>query len=118
MFRREILKNVRFQNLSLGEDVKFLRDCAKKGYSIYATTPYNYVYIRRKDKSTHTWRVSDQRFLTGSQPVAVTKDYLRFALRKHGKTVGYNHKKEPLRQKRNSPSSSQLAALIAAGDLG
>ncbi len=83
MFRREILKNVRFQNLSLGEDVKFLRDCAKKGYSIYATTPYNYVYIRRKDKSTHTWRVSDQRFLTGSQPVAVTKDYLRFALRKH-----------------------------------
>ncbi len=83
LFRREILKNVRFQNLSLGEDVKFLRDCAKKGYSIYATTPYNYVYIRRKDKSTHTWRVSDQRFLTGSQPVAVTKDYLRFALRKH-----------------------------------
>lgn len=82
LFRKKILKNVRFSDLSLGEDVKFLRDCTNKGYAIYATSPYNYVYIRRKDKRTHTWRVSDHRFLKGSQPVAVTNHFRRFAVRK------------------------------------
>lgn len=84
LFRRKVLKNVRFSDLSLGEDVKLLHDCAKKGYSIYATTPYNYVYIRRKDKRTHTWRVDDHHFLIGSQPVAVTKDFRRFAVHNKG----------------------------------
>ncbi|WP_240763177.1 glycosyltransferase [Paenibacillus thalictri] len=83
LFRKEILKNVRFSDRSLGEDVKFLRDCSKKGYPIYATSPYNYVYIRRKNKSTHTWRVGDRRFLRGSRAVAVTTHFRRFAVRKH-----------------------------------
>ncbi|MFB9276237.1 glycosyltransferase [Cohnella cellulosilytica] len=82
LFRKEVLNHVRFPDLSLGEDVRFLRGCAKKGYAIHATSPYNYVYIRRKNKSTHTWKASDRRFLIGSQPVAVTKRYRRFAVRK------------------------------------
>lgn len=83
MFRRSILKKVRFSDLTLGEDVKFLRDCSAQGYTIYATTPSNYVYIRRKNKSTHTWRVSDQRFIEGGQPVAVTKHFHKFAVTKY-----------------------------------
>lgn len=79
MFRRKVLKKVRFPDLSLGEDVKFLRDCSKKGYTIYATSPYNYVYIRRKNKKTHTWQVGDHVFLNGSQPVAKTRQFKRFA---------------------------------------
>jgi glycosyltransferase involved in cell wall biosynthesis len=81
MFRRNILKRVRFSDLSLGEDVKFLRDCTRKGYRIYATSPYNYVYIRRKNKRNHTWKVSDRRFLTDSRPVAVTNRFRRYAVR-------------------------------------
>jgi len=84
LFRKKILKHVRFSDLTICEDVKFLRDCAKKGYTIYATSPYNYVYIRRKNKRTHTWRVGDHRFLTGSQPVAVTNHFRRYAVRKYG----------------------------------
>lgn len=83
LFRKNILRAVRFSDLSLDEDVKFLRDSARKGYRIYATTPYNYVYVRRKDKRTHTWRASDQSFLAGSQPVAVTSDFRRMAARKY-----------------------------------
>lgn len=82
LFRRSILKKVRFSDITLGEDVKFLRDCSEKGYTIYATTPSNYVYIRRQDKSTHTWRVSDQRFLEGGRPVAVTKQFRKYAVHK------------------------------------
>jgi len=83
MFRKSILKNVRFSDITLGEDVKFLRDCSKNGYGIYATTPSNYVYIRRKNKSTHTWRVSDRKFLIGSQSIAVTDHYRQLSERKY-----------------------------------
>ena len=83
LFRKKIVKNVSFSDLSLGEDVKFLRDCSKKGYTIYATSPYNYVYIRRKNKNTHTWKVSDNEFLIGGKHVAVTKNFHRLAVRKH-----------------------------------
>ncbi|MFC4301949.1 glycosyltransferase [Cohnella boryungensis] len=83
LFRRKILKNVRFPDLSLGEDVEFLRNCSKKGYPIRATSTCNYVYVRRKNKSTHTWKVGDHSFLPGSRPVAVTKYYRRFAVRKY-----------------------------------
>jgi len=83
LFRRQILKKVRFSDLSLGEDVRFLRNCAKKGYPLYATSPYNYVYVRRKNKRTHTWRIADHNFLAGSHPVAVTKYFRRFAIRKY-----------------------------------
>lgn len=83
LFRKSIIKKVRFSDLSVGEDVKFLKDCAKKGYTIYATTPTNYVYIRRKNKSTHTWQVSDNEFLHGGKPVAVTTNYRQYAVRKY-----------------------------------
>ncbi|URN94069.1 MAG: glycosyltransferase family 2 protein [Candidatus Pristimantibacillus lignocellulolyticus] len=82
LFRKKILKNVRFSNLTVGEDVKFLKDCSKKGYRIYATTPTNYVYIRRKNKSTHTWQVNDNEFLHGGKPVAVTTNFRQYAVRK------------------------------------
>lgn len=82
LFRRSILKNVRFSDITLGEDVKFLRDCAEKGYTIYATSPFNYVYIRRKDKNSHTWQVGDQKFLEGGQPIAKTKDFRKISVRK------------------------------------
>lgn len=82
LFRRSILKKVRFPDITLGEDVKFLRDCSEKGYTIYATTPTNYVYIRRKNKSSHTWQVSDKRFLENSLPVAITKQFRQLAIHK------------------------------------
>ena len=82
LFRREVLKQVRLADISLGEDVRFLRTCGRKGYAIYATSPYNYVYIRRKNKSTHTWQVNDRYYLRNSKPLAVTKDYRAFAIRK------------------------------------
>ncbi|WP_227011844.1 glycosyltransferase family 2 protein [Paenibacillus lutimineralis] len=82
LFRSNVLKDVRFADISLGEDVRFLRSCGKKGHKIYSTSPYNYVYIRRKNKGTHTWKVNDRFYLRGSQSVAVTKHYRSFANRK------------------------------------
>ncbi|WNS46306.1 glycosyltransferase family A protein [Paenibacillus sp. MMS20-IR301] len=82
LFKRKVAREAAFPDRSLGEDVAFLRKCKAKGYRIYATTPYNYVYMRRKDKGSHTWKVKDRFYLKGSLPVAVTDQYRRIADRK------------------------------------
>ncbi|SDC14107.1 Glycosyltransferase like family 2 [Paenibacillus sp. UNCCL117] len=81
LFTRRLSKQVRFPDRSLGEDVAFLRASRAKGYRVFATSPFNYVYIRRKNKSGHTWKVKDQFYLDKSVPVAVTDDYRVIARR-------------------------------------
>ncbi|RTE09465.1 glycosyltransferase [Paenibacillus whitsoniae] len=75
LFRRRVLRKVRFPDRSLGEDVAFLRAARSHGFKTYATTPFNYVYIRRKNKKSHTWRVQDDYYRNGGQMIGVTKDF-------------------------------------------
>lgn len=82
LFSRQVTRQVRFSDCSLGEDVTFLRRCSAKGYRTYATSPYNYVYMRRENKGSHTWKVGDRFYLKGSIPVAVTDNYRAIAKRK------------------------------------
>ncbi|WP_438497581.1 hypothetical protein [Paenibacillus sp. IHBB 3054] len=82
LFSRQVTRQVRFSDRSLGEDVAFLRRCSAKGYRTYATSPYNYVYMRRENKGSHTWKVGDRFYLKGSIPVAVTDNYRAIAKRK------------------------------------
>ncbi|WP_020617034.1 glycosyltransferase family 2 protein [Paenibacillus daejeonensis] len=82
LFHRRVLKKHWFSDRSLGEDTKFLRDCIHAGYRVYSTSTYNYVYIRRSDKKSHTWRVKDAFYKKGSIPVAKGKPYRPFADRK------------------------------------
>ncbi len=82
LFRRSVLKHARFDDISLGEDVRFLRKCRKRGCTVYASSPYNYVYVRRKNKSTHTWKVNDRYYLAKSLPIAVTDNYVAYARKK------------------------------------
>ncbi|WP_340017005.1 glycosyltransferase [Paenibacillus sp. FSL K6-1318] len=82
LFKREVLKKVRFTDRSIGEDVTFLRQCRKRGFKAYATSPYNYVYHRRQNKKSHTWRADDSFYLEGSTKLAVTEDFRPFANKK------------------------------------
>lgn len=82
LFRKKVLKRVRFTDRSVGEDVTFLRQCRKRGYKTYATSPYNYVYLRRQNKASHTWRAEDQFYLEGSERLAVTDHFRPFADKK------------------------------------
>ncbi|MFE6073789.1 glycosyltransferase [Paenibacillus sp. NPDC057886] len=79
LFKREILKKVRFTDRSIGEDVTFLRQCRKKGFKTYATSPFNYVYHRRQNKQSHTWRADDHFYLEGSKRLAITEHFRPFA---------------------------------------
>ncbi|WJH35827.1 glycosyltransferase [Paenibacillus sp. CC-CFT747] len=79
LFRKRVLDKVRFGSLTVGEDVDFLDRCRKAGFRLYAPGPYNYVQIRRGDKSGHTWRAGDGRLMKGSRTIARTRDYRRWA---------------------------------------
>ncbi|MNC02447.1 Glycosyl transferase family 2 [compost metagenome] len=82
LFRKQVCKQVLFPDRSVGEDVNFLRRCKRKGFRTFATSPYNYVYVRRSDKGSHTWKAKDYFYLKDSIPVAVTGNFRSFADRK------------------------------------
>ncbi|UHA75478.1 glycosyltransferase family 2 protein [Paenibacillus sp. 481] len=61
--KREVLRNVPFSNVSLGEDVQFCTDSRAKGYRLYAGSKYNFAAIRRKNRAGHTWKAKDDYIL-------------------------------------------------------
>lgn len=81
LFKRKIYNAVRFKNITHGEDSDFLQRCRAKGYKIYATSPYNFVGIRRKNKKSHTWTASDESVLRGSKIIGRTNRFRQIAVR-------------------------------------
>ena len=65
-FKREVSENVKMRDLSKGEDTNFLKDCLNAGYKIYATDPYNFVYMRKKVEGFHTWDATDEQLLSNT----------------------------------------------------
>jgi cellulose synthase/poly-beta-1,6-N-acetylglucosamine synthase-like glycosyltransferase len=66
IFKKEIFKKVKFPEISLAEDTAFCNSCIKKGIKIYSTDRYDHVYIRRKTKQNHAWKIDDKKFLEKS----------------------------------------------------
>jgi glycosyltransferase involved in cell wall biosynthesis len=81
LFRRRLYNHVRFADRTLGEDTNFLQRSRAKGYRLYATSPYNFVGIRRANKKSHTWTLSDNIVMKGSLFVARTTRYRKWANR-------------------------------------
>tara|TARA_Y100000766_G_C18914134_1_gene610080 strand:+ start:1222 stop:5316 length:4095 start_codon:yes stop_codon:yes gene_type:complete len=65
-FKREVSENVKMRDLSKSEDTNFLKDSLKAGYKIYATDPYNFVYMRKKVEGFHTWDATDEQLLSNA----------------------------------------------------
>lgn len=81
LFNKLVFKRVRFPDTSLGEDVNFLHKSLMSGYKIFASSPHNFVAIRRKNKKSHTWTAKDQDLLKGSRIVAKTARFRMIATR-------------------------------------
>ena len=73
--KRKVFDKVWFRNVSLGEDNRFYEDCRAKGFKIYATNRYGYVYKRRKHNSNHTWKTNRKRLVHYSRRVGKVKNY-------------------------------------------
>ena len=60
---RDALTRVPFRNVGASEDLFFASDARAAGCRAYSADRFNYVAVRRVDKASHTWKMSDDRFL-------------------------------------------------------
>ncbi len=61
IFRKRVLKKVRFRNISLGEDYWFCKDCLTNGLKIYSTSRFHHVYMRHANAKEHTWSIENEK---------------------------------------------------------
>lgn len=57
VIKRKVFEKVKFRNLNLGEDSSFINDCVKANMNVYSGHRYNYLYIRHRELSDHTWKI-------------------------------------------------------------
>ncbi len=67
--RRSLLDEIPFPDLSVGEDTEFLSRVTDAGHAIYASDPYNFVYMRSSNLGEHTWKAKDEDLLRNSEKV-------------------------------------------------
>ncbi|MFD1176413.1 glycosyltransferase [Paenibacillus puldeungensis] len=82
VIKRNVLNNVRFPDQNVGEDDLFCIRSKRKGYKVYSAGKYNFVAIRRKNSSNHTWIISDKELLAHHKKVPGVKNYKKFVQRK------------------------------------
>ncbi len=63
--RRGVWDAVRFPHRTRGEDIRFLRGARAVGAQVYASSRWEFCYVRR---SGHTWTAADETFLAGAEP--------------------------------------------------
>ena len=82
MFRKRLFPQVKFVRAAVGTDVRFLEACRNRGYRLYTTSPYNFAAIRRANRYSHTWQVSEQQLLAQkNHPVIRTAAYRTYVTR-------------------------------------
>ena len=60
---RDIVDDMRFASVSIGEDRDYLRRCHRRGISTFSGDRFNYVVVRSQ---ANTWRIADKDFVRSS----------------------------------------------------
>jgi glycosyltransferase involved in cell wall biosynthesis len=81
MFKKRVFKFVKFSNVSLGEDARFLKKCRAMVLKLATTDKYNYVYIRRKNSNSHSMKVQDRYWIKRCDRVNCNMGYKSFVRR-------------------------------------
>lgn len=61
IFRKSVLKKVKFRHVSLGEDYWFCKDCIAHGIKIYSISRFQHVYMRHANAKEHTWSIENKK---------------------------------------------------------
>ena len=58
--RRDVFREMRYlESVVRGEDYLFFENCTLRGLRNVNLDPFNYLIVRRQDKTAHTWQVDD-----------------------------------------------------------
>lgn len=80
--KRNVLNKVKFPDRNVGEDDLFCIRSKKMGYKVYSAGKYNFVAIRRKNSSNHTWIISDKELIAHHKTIPSVKNYKKFIQKK------------------------------------
>lgn len=82
VFKKKVFSKVRFPDRTVGEDTKFCKVSKSQGFKVYSSGKYNFVAVRRKNSSGHTWIISDKKLLERKAIVFPhVRDYKSFVTR-------------------------------------
>lgn len=70
LVRRADVGSIRFEAVPAGTDTRFLKACSAAGHRIFSTDRFNYLMVRRATTEHHTWKISDDEFLSTSRELA------------------------------------------------
>lgn len=63
VIRKQVFDKVKFHSRNRGEDTNFLKDCKASGFTVYSSDKYNFIQMRYKNTSAHTWTIEDEEYL-------------------------------------------------------
>lgn len=77
IFKKEIYPKIKFPSIiGNGTDSKFVSACKRNNIKIHTTSRYNYVYIRRANNNSHTYKRSNKTLKQKSQVIGKVKNYV------------------------------------------
>ncbi|CAM2773168.1 glycosyltransferase [Paenibacillus taichungensis] len=82
VFKRKVINKVPFPNQSVGEDDLFCIRSKRKGYRVYSAGKNNFVAIRRRNSSNHTWIISDKELISQSRKIPSVTNYKKYVQKK------------------------------------
>ncbi|CAM3502614.1 glycosyltransferase [Paenibacillus lupini] len=78
MFHKRVLEKVSFNTeVRQGSDVRFIKGALEQKFRVYTTSPYNFTALRRADRSSHTWKITDNQLLRSRNAVITRTSYYR-----------------------------------------
>ncbi|WP_219837240.1 glycosyltransferase family 2 protein [Paenibacillus sp. R14(2021)] len=82
MYHKRVFRHVKFVRARLGTDVRFVSACLRNGFKVYTTSRFNFAAFRRKNRYSHTWKVSDKKLLSDQDAQIVrTKKFKKYVKR-------------------------------------
>jgi len=69
VIKKKVFEKVKFMDLSLGEDSRFANDCIKANMRVYSSHRYNYIYVRHRELSDHTWKIGSKDLFKVTQKI-------------------------------------------------
>ncbi|WP_179031092.1 glycosyltransferase [Paenibacillus kribbensis] len=82
VIKRNVFNKVHFPDKSVGEDDLFCIRSKRNGYKVYSAGKNNFVAIRRRNSSNHTWIINDKELISRSRKIESVKNYKRFVQKK------------------------------------
>lgn len=81
VFKKDIWTQVRFRDITCGEDTEFQNDCLDLGCKIFSIDRFNYATIRHPNTVEHTFVIDDITYLALGEFVARTDDFRPHVIR-------------------------------------